>query len=321
MSAITFGKPRIHRVLTPEGLALPFEVAPVGDRLAAFFIDTVWILGATVTVRLLAFASASLGLQELGFSFAVLAGFLLSNFYFIYFETRRGGVTFGKRKTGLRVISRDGGPLTAEAVVSRNLMRNLEFTLPLVVLVEPAALLPEAPGWGQLIAAVWFMVFALMPLFNQDRLRCGDLVAGTMVIKAPAAVLLGDLVERGVVRDAGRAAERPARRPTAWQPPDPKPAFAPAPVEEEFPFTRQQLDIYGIHELQVLEDLLRRDDQGVLDGHILEEVCDKIKTKIGWSRERWNVPPRRFLDAFYRAQRAVLEQKMLFGQRQERKKG
>ena len=152
-----------------------------------------------------------------------------------------------------------------------------------------------------------------MPLFNQDRLRCGDMVAGTMVVKAPAAVLLSDLTARG----CGSPAERPAAAGLGR----PGPALAPAPPPEEFPFTRQQLDIYGIHELQVLEDLLRRDDQGILDGRILEEVCDKIKTKIGWPRERWNVPPRRFLDAFYRAQRALLEQKMLFGQRQERKQG
>src|SRR5215210_1225354 len=34
-----------------------------------------------------------------------------------------------------------------------------------------------------------------------------------------------------------------------------------APPPEEFPsFTREQLDVYGIHELQVLEDLLRRQD-------------------------------------------------------------
>ena len=152
-----------------------------------------------------------------------------------------------------------------------------------------------------------------MPLFNQDRLRCGDMVAGTMVVKAPAAVLLSDLADRAGAGDPGREPARarvgPGRR------------LAPAPPPEEFPFTRQQLDIYGIHELQVLEDLLRRDDQGTLDGRVLEEVCDKIKTKIGWPRERWNVPPRRFLDAFYRAQRALLEQKMLFGQRQERKRG
>jgi uncharacterized RDD family membrane protein YckC len=314
MSAISLDKARIHPVLTPEGLSLPFVVGSAGDRISAFLFDTALIVLATLGVWALAALGALLGLKELGISFALLMGFLLWNFYFIYFEAHRGGVTFGKRKAELRVISRDGGPLTAEAVVARNLMRNLEFQLPLLVLLAPDEMLPEAPAWGRLIAAVWFMVFALMPLFNKDRLRCGDLVAGTIVVKAPVAVLLGDLTERGVVRPAERP-ERPAAR---WSPP---PAFAPEPVVEELPFTRQQLDIYGIHELQVLEDLLRRDDQGVLDGRILEEVCDKIKTKIGWPRERWDVPPRRFLDAFYRAQRARLEAKMLFGQRQERKKG
>ncbi|MFL6231683.1 MAG: RDD family protein [Thermoanaerobaculia bacterium] len=312
MSAAALEKARIHPVLTPEGLSLPFVVASAGDRLSAFLFDTLLIILAIVGVWVIAAVSEMLGLGALGFSFALLVGFLLWNFYFIYFEAHRGGVTFGKRKAELRVISRDGGPLTAEAVVARNLMRNLEFQLPLLVFLAPGEMLPEAPVWGRLIAAVWFMVFALMPLFNKDRLRCGDLVAGTIVVKAPVAVLLGDLTDRGTGRPAGRPAAR-------WSPPS-TPEIAPAPVVEEFPFTRQQLDIYGIHELQVLEDLLRRDDQGVLDGRILEEVCDKIKTKIGWPRERWDVQPRRFLDAFYRAQRALLEQKMLFGQRRERKK-
>lgn len=316
MSAVAAEKARIHPVLTPEGLSLPFVVAPVGDRVSAFLLDTLLMVLAILGIIVIEVVCEVLGIKEVGASFAILVVFLLWNFYFIYFEAHRSGVTFGKRKAELRVISRDGGPLTAEAVVARNLMRNLEFQLPLLVILAPDEMLPEAPAWGRLIAAVWFMVFALMPLFNKDRLRCGDLVAGTIVVKAPVAVLLGDLTERGV---PPRPSERPGAR---WSPPPPKPAFAPEPpVAEELPFTRQQLDIYGIHELQVLEDLLRRDDQGVLDGRILEEVCDKIKTKIGWPRERWDVPPRRFLDAFYRAQRARLEQKMLFGQRQERKKG
>jgi uncharacterized RDD family membrane protein YckC len=312
MSAISLDKARIHRVLTPEGVSLPFVVAPAGDRLSAFLFDTLLIVGATIAVGLLAALSSVFGMEALGGSVAVLVGFLLWNFYFIYFEVHWGGVTFGKRKAELRVISRDGGPLTAEAIFARNLMRNLEFYIPVMVLLAPDQTLPEAPGWGRPLAAVWLLVFALMPLFNKDRLRCGDLVAGTMVVKAPVAVLLSDLADRGDERPVVRRAAGAAV---------PAPAFAPPPPPEEFPFTRQQLDIYGIHELQVLEDLLRRDDQGTLDGRILEEVCDKIKTKIGWSRERWQVPPRRFLDAFYRAQRALLEQKMLFGQRQERKRG
>jgi uncharacterized RDD family membrane protein YckC len=301
VAAISLDKARIHAVTTPEGLSLPFVVAPAGDRLAAFLLDLFLIVLGTVAVWLLALASAFVGLGEIGVSFALLAGFLLWNFYFIWFEVQRGGVTIGKRRAGLRVISRGGGPLTAEAVFARNLMRNLEFYLPAVALLAPDQALPDAPGWGRLLAVTWLLVFALMPLFNRDRLRCGDLVAGTIVVKAPAAVLLSDLADRA-----------PARRRKPAEP------AAPPPLEE-FPFTREQLDIYGIHELQVLEDLLHRHDEGTLDPHILEEVCEKIKTKINWPRESWNVPVRPFLEAFYRAQRGLLEKRMLFGQRRERK--
>jgi uncharacterized RDD family membrane protein YckC len=307
MSAISLDRARVHTVRTPEGLSLPFVVAPAGDRAAAFLFDMLVIVLATILVWVIAGFSLAAGIGNLGVSFALLAGFLLWNFYFIWFEVHRAGLTFGKKRVGLRVIARDGGPLTAEAVFARNLMRNLEFYLPALVLLAPEALLPSAPGWGQLLAAVWLLVFALMPLFNHDRLRCGDLVAGTLVVKAPAAVLLSDLAA------ARPEAARPARRLS-------EPTSPASPPKEEFPFTREQLDIYGIHELQVLEDLLRRQDQGTLDSLILEDVCEKIKTKIGWPRERWNVPVRPFLDAFYRAQRGVLEKKMLFGQRRERKR-
>lgn len=304
MTAIPLEKARIHTVTTPEGLSLPFVVAPAGDRLAAFLFDLFLIVVGTVAVWLLALAGAAVGLGDFGVSFALIAGFLLWNFYFVWFEVQRGGVTPGKRRAGLRVISRGGGPLTAEAVFARNLMRNLEFYLPAVALLAPDQALPEAPGWGRLLAVLWLLVFALMPLFNRDRLRCGDLVAGTLVVKAPTAVLLSDLADRGPTTRRRKPAEP-----------------APPPPVEEFLFTREQLDIYGIHELQVLEDLLHRHDEGTLDAHILEEVCEKIKTKISWPRDRWNVPVRPFLEAFYRAQRGLLEKRMLFGQRRERKRG
>jgi len=309
VSTVSLAKERIHRVPTPEGISLPFAVASVGDRAAAFLVDLLIILAGTIAVSLVAVLGSLVGLASVGVSFALLVGFLLWNFYFVHFEITGGGVTPGKRKMGVRVISRDGGPLTAEAVFARNLMRNLEFYLPVTALLAPGALLPESPGWGQLLALGWIAVFALMPFFNQDRLRCGDLVAGTLVVKAPAAVLLSDLSDRATVRPAMRP------QPTGRTGPPPPP-----PPAEEFPFTREQLDIYGIHELQVLEDLLRRDDQGTLDTRVLEDVCEKIKLKITWPADRWQVPPRPFLQAFYRAQRAALEQKMLFGQRRERKK-
>src|SRR6476661_6387769 len=120
MSAISLDKARIHKVLTPEGLSLPFVVAPAGDRASAFLLDLLVIVLGTVISWAVAAGAAAIGLAGLGMSFAFLAGFLLWNFYFVYFEVHKGGTTWGKRRMGLRVISRDGGPLTAEAVIARN---------------------------------------------------------------------------------------------------------------------------------------------------------------------------------------------------------
>jgi uncharacterized RDD family membrane protein YckC len=281
---------RIHNVRTPEGISVPFEVAPIGDRVKAFLIDFLLLFAGSMVIGVLGMLSLFAG--WLGIGVAMLASFLLWNLYFILCEVNWGGRTVGKRVAKLRVISRDGSPLTAEAVFARNLMRDLEIFLPLGALLAPEEMIPTAPGWAGMAALVWLFIFAGMPLFNQDRLRCGDMIAGTLVVRAPVPVLLPDLAEA-----------RP-RRPAA---------------EPEIAFTREQLDIYGIHELQVLEDLLHRAAEGTLDARILEDVGEKIKRKVGWPQERWNVPTRAFLEAFYAAQRGRLEQRLLFGERRERK--
>lgn len=301
MSAISFDVRRQFHLRTPEGVTLPFEVASVSSRFAALALDFALIVAATIAVGLIAAVGAMVGLPQLSFPVAALAHFVLWNFYFVVLEARWSGATIGKRALGLRVVARDGGPLSTEAVIARNLMRNLELNLPLVALLAPGSISPSAPGWTKLLAIVWILVFAFMPLFGKDRLRCGDMVAGTLVVRAPKAVLLPDLADR--------------------PPPLPAGAASAAQRRDEITFTREQLDIYGIHELQVLEDLLHRDNQGTLEGHVLEEVAEKIKRKIDWPPERWQVPLREFLDSFYRAQRAQLEQRMLFGQRRERKRG
>jgi uncharacterized RDD family membrane protein YckC len=282
---------RIHPIRTPEGISVPFEVAPIGDRFRALLIDLALIFLGIIGLWVVA---SPLG--WIGQMFALVAGFLLQNFYFIFYEINLGGRTLGKRIAKIRVISRDGGPLTAEAVLARNLTRDLELFLPLIGLLAPQALIPEAPGWAALLASLWIFVFAAMPLFNRDRLRCGDLVAGTLVVRSPEPILLADLTAAPAFRPA-----RPSK-------------------EAEITFTREQLDIYGVHELQVLEDLLRRDDERTLDPRVLSEVAEKIKKKISWPQDRWKIPPRDFLNAFYAAQRGRLEQRLLFGDRRERKK-
>lgn len=292
---MNIGAPAVREILAPEGITLPFEVGSRVDRVIAFIADTLIIHGAVLVLSLLCLLAAGHGFGAYALSFILLSSFILRNFYFIYLESRWGGVTIGKRMQGLRVISRDGGPLTTEAVLARNLTRDLEVFLPLTALAAPNALLPGVPVWAALLGSGWLLVFAVLPLVSRDVLRVGDLVGGTLVVRMPKATLLPDLAAAGT---AGKEAEAPA----------------PAGIL----FTREQLDLYGIRELQILEDLLRKDPSQARR-QLLEAVARKVKKKIRWPRERWNVDTVEFLTAFYRAQRGRLEEKMLFGIRQERK--
>lgn len=309
------GQPRLS-LETPERVPLTFELAPLGSRLAAVTIDVVIVFIAVAIVGAIASALASPSSGELFGDIEVddatlfvesivqLAVFFLWNFYFIFTELRWQGRTIGKRVCGLRVIARDGGPLSSGLVFARNLTRDIEMLLPLMALVYPQLLGLES-GWALLVCWIWLGILALMPLFNRHRARVGDLIAGTLVVSAPREALLADLVSTG-----GGAQGGPSR--------------AGAPGDDPWGFTTEQLDLYGIHELQILEDVLRRYPDEV-DHDLLETIAAKIRAKLDWSpppelaatgRDR---DTHAFLRAFYAAQRARLEHKMLFGKRQERK--
>jgi len=283
-----------YPVTTPEGVELGFTLARAGDRLGAFLLDSFLML--LLMFLLVLFASiATGGLRGSSWLWAVvlLVLFLLQNFYFVYFESRGRGTTPGKRRMGIRVMDGDGGSLTAGAVVVRNAMRNLEVNLPLMVLLAPEALWPGAPSWARLLASVWLVVLAAMPLFNRRRLRVGDMVAGTVVVVAPQAVLLADLGREETSRPEAEAAD--------------------------FHFTDEQLDVYGEYELQVLEDLLRNEPGLGDQRQARRAVAGRIAKKIGWKESLAARDTERFLLDFYRALRARLEQRMLFGRRKRDK--
>jgi uncharacterized RDD family membrane protein YckC len=279
-----------REVVTPEGVPVRFAVARAGDRLGAFLIDGSLIVGACL---LLVIATIPLmALRGVTAAVALLAFFLLRNFYFTWFECLWQGTTPGKRLLGLRVIDAHGGMLTPEAVFARNLMREVELFLPAVALLAPEALLPGVPRWLRLPALAWLLVFAALPFFNRDRLRVGDLVGGTMVVRAPRTVLRRDLS----LADGPRRAAPATGGPT---------------------FTVEQLDLYGIKELHLLESLLR--DTRRLEA--LLAVAERIQRKIGWTPPPGPLPDAEtFLRAFYTAQRARLEHRLLLGERRETKR-
>jgi uncharacterized RDD family membrane protein YckC len=267
--------------VTPEGVDLRLKIGAFGERCGAFLIDIAVIAGVLLALTLLLIPLAMwTGWQEgTGEAAAIiwLLGFFLAREgYFIGCELRPGGATLGKRALGLRVVARDGGRLTANAVFARNAMRELEIFLPASFLF--------ASGLGVdagliVLGGIWSGVFVLFPLFNRDRLRLGDLAAGTMVVKAPRRVLRPDLARDGAATIGAVA------------------------------FTEAQLDAYGIKELQVLEEVLRRADR-----RAIAEVSTRIRAKIGWT-DPLEVSDKTFLNAYYTGLRARLETRMLFGHR------
>jgi uncharacterized RDD family membrane protein YckC len=288
-------------VLTPEGVELRVELAERGERAGAFLIDALFVIGA---VLVLVFGTIYLMtlLEGYALAFGLTVFFLLRTFYFSFFELIWRGRTPGKRLLGLRVIDRAGGPLRPSSVVVRNLVREVEVFLPLSVLMAPDVVGNAA--LVRLCATIWIGIFVLMPLFNRQGLRIGDMVAGTLVVASPKAALLPDLVE-SAIPPIGAA-----------------PALRAHPVSDRFAFEPHQLEHYGIYELQTLEAVLRRTD--VHASQTRREIAERIRRKIAWTSDAdWNFKYDgivvEFLQAFYVAQRAHLERKMLFGKRRKDK--
>jgi uncharacterized RDD family membrane protein YckC len=270
---------RRRDIVTPEGVTMPVEIATFGERATAFILDVaLWFVASIVLVLLLLLIAGPLLLVKGAFTlFAgalLFASFLIRNFYFIHFELAWRGATPGKRMVGLRVIDRRGGPLRPAAVVARNLTREIEVFLPLSLLSAPGV----EGGWGRLATFLWLLLFSLLPLFNRERLRAGDLIGGTLVVVLPRRMLLADLVEGG---------------------------FA-------YEFTERQLGAYGAFELQILEELLRR-PEGLDTARARRDVADRICRRIGWTAPVPDADVARFLRDFYAAERAWLEREQLYG--------
>ena len=267
-------------LITPEGVDLSLKLADVGQRVGAFLVDGLIMIGILIGLTLIAIAAiAAIGLQrgELVAVIWLLGFFMLRNGYFILMEMGPRAATFGKRASGLRVVARSGERLTADRVIARNLMREIEFYLPISFLSYNAA---EGAGSAlmSLAGLAWTGLFLFFPMFNKDKMRVGDLLAGTWVISAPRRKLAVDLLDTE------------------------------APAVSRFRFTEAQLDVYGVYELQTLERVLR---EGQTEA--IATVAYTIRNKIGLGDDFGD--DHEFLLSYYDAIRARMERGLLFGKR------
>jgi uncharacterized RDD family membrane protein YckC len=271
--------------ITPEGVDLRLELGSAGSRAGAFMIDMIFMviaLAAMTFALIYLFSSTGKaggeGAAEVIAVLWLIGFFILRNGWFALFEMGSRGATPGKRILGLRVVARDGARLTGAAVIARNAMREIEVFLPLSFIGAQAA-----EGLGDtfltVFALLWSGIFLFFPLFNRDRLRVGDLVAGTWVVQTEKGALSADLVG------------------SAYQP---RRIFPPA-----------ALQLYGVYELQTLEDVLRHENP------------EAITTVARTIRSKANLPDDGddygFLSDYYAALCAHLEAGLMVGRRRESK--
>ena len=271
----------VRKFVTPEGIDLRLQLADAGERAAAFCIDIVIMLTAVLIFAIIIAVLGSWAVAgEATIILLILVFFALRGFYFTFFEIGTRAATPGKRLIGIRVAPRAGGRLSAESVFARNAMRELEVFLPLSFLFAGG---DSIDGWIGLAGFIWAGIFAFFPFFNKDRLRPGDIVGGTWVLKAPKRALMTDLAKSGES------------------------------LLGQWNFSMSELDVYGIHELNLLEDILRRRDKATM-----EKIAERIRTKIKRAAVQGE-DDAAFLQAYYTALRQRLETRMLYGVRRKDK--
>lgn len=273
--------------ITPEGVDLRLELGSAGSRAAAFMIDVVImiLLLIIVTIAVLYFFGASFASGNTGVGgflqvLWLIGFFTLRNGWFSLFEMGARGATPGKRLLGLRVVARDGARLSGSAVIARNAMREIEVFLPLSFLGAQTAQ-GTADTFLTGFALIWSGIFLFFPLFNRDRLRVGDMVAGTWVVRNEKAGLSADLV--GSAYQARRS------------------------------FPSAALNLYGVYELQTLEDVLRNENP---DAIMTVARTIRMKAELPDDGDDYG-----FLSDYYAALCAHLEADLMVGRRRESKYG
>lgn len=172
------------RIAGLTGVDVTLTVAGAGSRSYAFLIDwhirfilaLAWLVGVALTLEGLGLALSSWRAMPKAIGEAAfLPAIAIYFFYHPVLEVVLHGRTPGKRMAGVRIVARNGGTPSTGALIIRNLLR----------------LIDSLPSF--------YLVGLISCFITAQRVRIGDLAAGTLLIVDDAAsakslVKLGSLV-------------------------------------------------------------------------------------------------------------------------------
>ncbi|OLC56689.1 MAG: hypothetical protein AUH85_05500 [Chloroflexi bacterium 13_1_40CM_4_68_4] len=154
------------RIRTAEHVGISYELAGIGNRMLAAFLDIVFLGiviggGFLVVSVILRQLNVPLSVDVVVGAVLVVLLLLAAPFaYWVALESFWNGQTLGKRIVGIRVLRDDGSPVGFFAIATRGLLRALDL-VPII-----------------------FPVDIILIVASKKGQRLGDLVAGTVVVKA-----------------------------------------------------------------------------------------------------------------------------------------
>src|ERR671935_198559 len=156
------------RIRTAEHVGISYDVAGIGNRVLAAFLDVLFILVIVLGLSFIVIRAILPQLrlsQSTDFTIAavlIVVLYLLTPFaYWVVLETFWNGQTLGKRIVGIRVLRDDGSPVGFFAIAARALLRILDL-VPILLPVDIVLMVGSRKGQ-----------------------RLGDFVASTVVTTGP----------------------------------------------------------------------------------------------------------------------------------------
>lgn len=253
------------QIETPENVAFGYQVAGIGSRFLAAFLDTLFIVGLLLAVNFalaMVITVGNLATEPERVRSWLVALFSLVSFavawgYYIFFELLWNGQTPGKRRFGLRVIRRNGTPVTASEVVVRNLVRLVDF-----------------------LPALYALGVVVMFIDGQSR-RLGDLAAGTLVVREREAIKLSSLAAAPV----------------------PPLAPGPEPPTEDSAESSLPLERLNAQDLAMVEEYFRRREDLANREALAWQIAQRLSRRMGLDQAPQQQEAERFLADVLWAQR------------------
>ncbi|SDD41434.1 RDD family protein [Pedobacter soli] len=148
------------KISTAQNIDISYEIAGLGERIAARCIDLgIFLVLGVIAMILIGAASYSMSSNAAMVVFFIFLAIFV--FYDLVCELTMDGQSLGKKVLKVRVISLDGGQPTLSQYLLRWLFRTIDFGIPF--------------GWG--------VVAIISVIATKNHQRLGDILGKTTLIK------------------------------------------------------------------------------------------------------------------------------------------